>query len=273
MRVRADLPGLALDSHLELFAELLAMKGTYLADLAIVVQQGALLGSPLDPRDPDWDPFGAIVELHAQGHIEEATWLALLATHIGGHDDEGDDFWHALRLVYSGLGDARLSWSRVLADPVELVRWQERHDRQLEELRFGNHRKFESWKQLAPVLQSYVAGVKGRGGEQRLLFERPGLSATENFDRLMQELSFIYRFSRLGIYDLLCLLGNLRVYALKPGRLYLRGATGPLDGARRLFGEDADPDRLDAQGCDLASRLCVSIDAMEDALCNWQKHA
>lgn len=146
------------------------------------------------------------------------------------------------------------------------------HEPQLEALRFGNHRKFESWKQLSPVLQSYIAGVNGRGGQQRPLFERPALSATENFERLMQELSFIYRFSRLGIYDLLCLLGNLRVYTLEPGRLYLRGASGPLDGARRLFGEDADTDRLDTRGCDLASRLGVSIDATEDALCNWQKH-
>jgi hypothetical protein len=270
--MRDDLPGLARDSDLELFAELLAMKSAFLADLAVLVQHGALLGSPLDPNDPDWDPFGAIVEQHAQGNIEEATWLAFLVTHIGGHEEGADDFWHAVRAVYSGFGEVRLSWSRVLANSEELLHWQERHSRQLEALRFGNHRKFESWKQLAPVLQSYVAGVQGRGGEQRRLFERPALSPAENFDRLMHDLSFIYRFSRLGIYDLLCLLGNLRVYALKPGKLYLRGASGPLHGARLLFAEDADPDQLDARGCDLASRLSVSVDAMEDALCNWQKH-
>lgn len=271
--MRTDLPGLVLDSDLERFAWLLAVKGAYLADLAALVREGALFGSPVDPHDPDWEPLGAIVELHAQGDVEEATWLAFLATHVGGREDDQQDFWRAVRAVYAGLGDARLTWTRVIANPEELVRSQEQHDRQLAGLRFANHRKYESWKQLARVLQSYVAGIRGRGGSQRSLFERPSLSPTQNFDRLMEELSFIYRFSRLGIYDLLCLLGDLRVYALTPGRLYLRGATGPLNGAYRLFGEDADAYRLDERGCDLAARLGVPIDAMEDALCNWQKDA
>jgi len=269
---RPGLPGLTDDGEVERFAELLAEKSTSDAHLKALIHNGALLTSPTDPHHPDWEPYGAIVALHAQGEIEEATWLAFLATHIGPHDAQDGDYWHALRMVYLGLGDGTLSWARVVVDPDELLRWQERHEEQLARLRFGNHRKFESWKHFAEVLSSYVTGVLQRSdGTQRTLFASPTQSAADNFDRLMHELQFIYRFSRLGIYDLLCLLGSLGVYQLEPGQLYLRGASGPLEGARLLFGGNADPDELDRRGCALATKLGVSVGAMEDALCNWQK--
>ena len=62
------------------------------------------------------------------------------------------------------------------------------------------------------------------------------------------------------------------MYPLAPDRVYLRGASGPLHGARMLFGaRSEDPDRLDRRATDLANQLGVTVGAMEDALCNWQK--
>ena len=80
------------------------------------------------------------------------------------------------------------------------------------------------------------------------------------------------RFGRLAAYDFLTLLGTAGVLPIGPDRLYLDGATGPLEGARALFGDrGSDPASLDGRATRLAVALGVSLSAMEDALCNWQK--
>jgi hypothetical protein len=271
--MRSELPELADNDELRQIAELLAQEEADLADLRLMVRTGALLGAPTDPAHPNWEPYGAIAELHAQGNIEEATWLAFVSTHIGPREGDADGFWRAPRMVYSGFGDGVLSWARVSADPEFLIAWGARHADQLEHVQFGNHRKFQSPKHLPDVLKSYVAGVHHRAdGTQQALLERQNLAAAANFDRLMREMEFIYQFGRLGIYDLLSLLGNLGIYNLEAGRLYLRGATGPHTGARLLLGSSLNIDALDDRCCELATRLGVAIDAMESALCNWQKH-
>jgi Alpha-glutamyl/putrescinyl thymine pyrophosphorylase clade 3 len=91
------------------------------------------------------------------------------------------------------------------------------------------------------------------------------------FERLMGELKPLVSFGRTGSFDLLVLLGNLGVYALAPPRLYLAGATGPKDGARRILPGTRGLRELDDELSAAAHRLGVEIQAMEDALCNWQK--
>jgi hypothetical protein len=106
--------------------------------------------------------------LLARGNVEEATWLTFLSTVIGAQDD--DDPWHAVRVAYSGLGDGVLSWRSACAHPAGLDAWQQRHMHQLTALRFANHRKFESWKDFARTLRSYVSGVQRiAGGSQQVL--------------------------------------------------------------------------------------------------------
>jgi len=81
------------------------------------------------------------------------------------------------------------------------------------------------------------------------------------------------QFGRTGRFDLLCLLGNLRILRIAPGRCYLKGATGPRYGAilmvtgkkgQRLTQEIEDTINQ------LRAHLGVPVEAMEDALCNWQ---
>jgi Alpha-glutamyl/putrescinyl thymine pyrophosphorylase clade 3 len=88
------------------------------------------------------------------------------------------------------------------------------------------------------------------------------------------QLRTVISFGRTARYDFLTLLRNLGVYALEPDRIYMVGATGPLTGARRLFGVSArtrqEQEELDDRALALARAIGVDPQAMEDALCNWQ---
>lgn len=60
------------------------------------------------------------------------------------------------------------------------------------------------------------------------------------------------------------------IVVAEPGKCYLDGATGPLDGATVLRG-NRPIEQLERLAADFAKRLGVSPIAVEDALCNWQK--
>ena len=85
----------------------------------------------------------------------------------------------------------------------------------------------------------------------------------------------IARFGRLAKFDFLALLGRMDLAPVKPGSMYLRGATGPLRGARLLV--DGDPgsstsaDELETILQRLDKTLNVGMQVMEDSICNWQK--
>ncbi len=110
-------------------------------------------------------------------------------------------------------------------------------------LKFGNHRKYETHdpekhNSTAAVLESYVGWVTKEGqGSQAAIFAKAiaGRSPEDAFDLLYQAIR-VNRFGRTGKFDWLCLIANLGLYPIKPGRCYLSGASGPLAGARKLFG-------------------------------------
>lgn len=79
-------------------------------------------------------------------------------------------------------------------------------------------------------------------------------------------------FARTGGFDLLVLLGDLGVLELTPPRLYLAGATGPLEGARIVLPDIHDERELDQRLAQIATEFGISITVLEDTLCNWQKH-
>jgi len=218
-----------------------------------------------------WDPRSGIVAWDQLGDKEEATWLAFLSTIIGP-DDVGDP-WVSVRNLYSGFGSGQLYWNTVLANPMRVAELRAEHPMDFKTIKFGNHRQHEHQEQLELIISSYVRLVKRESaGSQKEMILGNGKSPRPSFHDLMQWLDRgIFRFGRLGCFDFLCLLGNLGVYDLTPDRLYLEGATGPLHGASLLFGT-ATPAELDRRSRDLAVELGVSIQVMEDTLCNWQKH-
>ena len=71
------------------------------------------------------------------------------------------------------------------------------------------------------------------------------------------------------------MLGKLGIAPIVPGSAYLGEATGPLVGARLLFEGTTDSNQdgrtLDRYLIELDECLGVGMQALEDALCNWQK--
>jgi Alpha-glutamyl/putrescinyl thymine pyrophosphorylase clade 3 len=225
---------------------------------------------PPFPHGVAWDPRRAIVQWDRSGNKEEAAWLAFITT-LFSAVDKGDP-WVSVRSFYSGFGEGPLTWAVVSAHPAKIDELRNTHSGDFKRLRFGNHRKHEHEVALGAVIASYVRLVKREsGGSQTEMFVGDGRSPRPVFSDLMHTLDRgVHRFGRLGCFDFLCVLGNLGVFDLSPDRLYLEGSTGPLRGARLMF-DEADPSHLDRRACLLAGELGVSIQVMEDALCNWQK--
>jgi hypothetical protein len=85
----------------------------------------------------------------------------------------------------------------------------------------------------------------------------------------------VTRFGRTARFDYLTMVDKLGLAPITPGSAYLQGSTGPVEGARLLFGGSRtavlSPTELDRWLGDLDARLHVGMQVLEDALCNWQK--
>lgn len=98
------------------------------------------------------------------------------------------------------------------------------------------------------------------------------------FKYLYDSIDAVASFGRTGRFDYLTMVGKLGLTAVEPGSTYMQGATGPLNGARLLFGGNPQA----AFGAATLDQWLVELDAeldlyfgmqvLEDALCNWQKN-
>lgn len=237
-------------------------------------------------RDPDranpnsdmFDPERAAI-LHARaGRIDEAVWLVFLATHFGKHPRWG---WQRVRDVYSGLGDGIWTWDRVSRSPAQFRAWLIARRSEIGGA-FGNHRKYESLngngsKGTGAVVESYLHWVgphRSQAHRFAELVQAGGNHPHAIFDHFYNEM-VVARFGRLGKFDFLSMLGRLNLAPIVPGSAYLHGATGPLRGARLLFGGDPEARLgeavLEEWLQELDSVLQVGMQVVEDSLCNWQK--
>jgi hypothetical protein len=144
---------------------------------------------------------------------------------------------------------------------------------------FGNHRKRESLNDAftGKTIESYVKWVGPDRSHAKLVGElvRTGGNHPHSiFDHFYNSMR-VHRFGRLGKFDFLSLVGRLGLAPIKPGAAYLQGASGPLDGARLLFGGATNAAlseaTLETYLQDLDAMLDVGMQVMEDSLCNWQK--
>ena len=217
-----------------------------------------------------------IAEVQKSDDLDEALWRAFLASHFGRPSADrrkSQEVESAARLL-CGFGTTPVwTWNRVSQNPAAFFEWLIQHQNQLATLRFGNHRKFESKKanKLFEVIAGFVDWVRGLGNNPQEAFATEGCDTSEEqFDRLFYRLTAIPRFGRLGAFDMLCLLGDMGILPVKAGSCYLKGASGPLNGARRLWGNRSVAD-LTRLADEAARALGVPIEVFEDALCNWQK--
>lgn len=233
-----------------------------------------------NPRDARFHPYQAIVERLSEGDKEEAIWLSFLVTACGMLDH--GDAWCSVRSLYGAFGDGEpWTWVRIRTNPALFRAWLLQHRAEVRGLEFGNHRKFETRDpmkagNIGDIVESYVAWVEGEGrGSQAAIFEEAVRSAAPgpSFEMLYRRIE-VKRFGRTAKFDWLCLLGNLGIFPIAPAKCYLRGSSGPLTGALRLFGGGEGRrsiEELEREATELARAVGVPIEAIEDTLCNWQK--
>lgn len=213
-----------------------------------------------------------IVAAQDDGDADEALWRGFLGAHFGEPLAEPGVARSAGKLL-CGFGTLpEWIWTRIWEDPVAFLKWLLEHRPELEALEFGNHRKFEAKKPdlLYEVIVSFVRWIRRNGGAPSAAFSTAGELPEVRFDLLFHQLGALKRFGRLGRFDLLCLYADLRLLPIRPGSCYLVGASGPLEGARRLWGQRPAPE-LGRLADAAAAHLGIPFPVFEDALCNWQK--
>ena len=240
----------------------------------------------IDPASDMFDPLRAAVLRNRRGENDEAWWLVFLGTHFGKHNVDG---WRLARDVYGRLGQGgRWDWSSISSNPSPFHVWLGSNEAALKggdgvSRRFSNHRKFESLKAssangTAHTFASYVAWVappRTHADVVRELHRTVGQSPQKVFAALYESMNAVQRFGRLGKFDFLAMLGKLGIAPISPGSAFLNGATGPLAGARLLFGGACNASlsarELEARLVEFGQGTGLGPQVLEDAICNWQK--
>jgi len=244
-----------------------------------ILRRGRFHGSA-DPLHCTFHPLCCVVDNFQRGSLDEALWVAFLCVHLGW--DGTSKTRETTQRFYSRFGQGLWDWQTVARAPTSVRDWMRGNPRRLRELRFGNHRKYESHKPdgeigTPAVIESFVrwAAEHGNGSPYEAFrsFVEQAEGPEEAFDHLFSALR-IRRFGRTAKFDFLCLLGNLGILRVAPGHPYLRGATGPRAGAL-LLKTGVKEGKLTADIVDsvreLQAVLGVPAECLEDALCNWQK--
>jgi hypothetical protein len=236
----------------------------------------------LDPKNVHmFDPLRAAIQNIRDGNDDEAFWLIFLFVHCGKNFTKG---YGLLRMVYGAFNDQFVwTWEKFSADPKLFSKWLHQHMdeliKQRKNFRFGNHRKYESLKHLDATLDSYAKWVGPSRSHRKLLAEakaKAGTDPKELFDYLYYSMDTVYRFGRTAKFDFLTMIGKIGLENIEPPSAYIIHGTGPVRGARLLFGGAVDDKslskkKLDELCIELEKTLSVGMQVIEDSLCNWQK--
>ena len=261
------------------------LESIHRVEYVLTIRQRPISPRRADPNDDLFDPLKAALLHAAQGNLDEAFWLTFLATHFGRHKDDG---WRLARDIYGEYGHGTWSWTRIIANPNDFRVWLAANENALKTdgipRRFGNHRKYETLRTdsnrgTASVIESYVHWIGPNVGHANLIADAQqtvGANPHEVFDYLYRSMgAAVMSFGRTGRFDYLTMLGKLGLAPIEPGSPYLDGATGPLAGARLLFGGARNSPitvaNAEAATIELGTYLQAGMQVMEDSLCNWQK--
>lgn len=241
----------------------------------------------MDPSSHMFDPLKAAVLHGRRGDVDEAWWLVFLGTHFGKHARDG---WRLVRDVYGKLGQGgRWDWAAMSSDATSFPPWFEANEGVLRgsdgvRRRFSNHRRYESLKagstaSTSRIFTSYVAWIappRRHIDVLREIHKRVGQDPKEGFAALYKAMDPVHRFGRLGRFDFLAMLGKLGIAPIEPGSTFLAGATGPLAGARLLFGGTRkavlSSRELEQKLGHFGAEVGLGSQVLEDAICNWQKN-
>ena len=272
-------PGMAADSSRETFVAQVIDSHRRLRIIEAIAARPPSLRRT-NPSEALFHPWHAAAARAALGERDEAFWLLFLGIHFGRHRHGR---WRYASAVYGRLGQGGLwDWRAVSPDPSAFRDWLDTNIEVLRQLAsgFGNHRKYESLDARSvsgtgQVVATYVNWVSAAGNHDAL-FDSARTSPYDTpesmFGRLYRSMNAVARFGRTARFDYLSTAGRLGLLDIRPGSPFLTNATGPLKGARLMFGSSERPADLDQRVVRLAQALGIGMDTMEDALCNWQKN-
>ncbi|MDO8261705.1 MAG: hypothetical protein Q7T21_00615 [Gallionella sp.] len=239
-----------------------------------------------EPSSELFDPERAAVLNHRNGNSDEAFWLVFLSIHFGKNLRTK---WRFVRDIYGKLGDGTFwDWKQTSANPALFRQWLSANLTTLNggdgvKRSFGNHRKYQSLHPYSATgtgaaIESYVNWVNQFGSHDLLLQDaatKTDGSPRAMFHYLYRSMDAVTSFGRTAKFDYLTMVGKLGLAPIEPGSAYMDKATGPLTGAKLLFTGNPKANlscsELDARLVQLEGYLVVGMQAMEDALCNWQK--
>jgi hypothetical protein len=238
--------------------------------------------SRLDPHHPLFDPLRGASFRNKRGQVDEAVWLAFIATHFGKHKTDG---WKLAANVMGSFGSGQIWTAKAYGrKPKDFLAMLINQRDVLADMRqsgrYSNHRQYQSKapERIAGTFRSFYKWQFSEGGFQQLMrkvHKAHGQNPVEAFDVLYRALDMVSGFGRLGKFDFLTMLEKLQIAPIAPGSTYLVGATGPLAGAKLLFFGDrefaASARELQPRLDQLDDYLRVGKQVIEDSLCNWQK--
>ena len=276
-----ELPGIRADASRQAFIEQI-IESLRRIEYVSVIRNRPISSRRADPNDLLFDPLKAAIFFLEREELDEAFWMVFIFVHFGKHLKHG---WRYARRVYGKLGAPdRWDWIATSSDPNAFSSWLGDN---IESIKgsapggFGNHRKYVSLKShtkngtgTGQAFETYVKWVDPSRGHQELMdqaIRQASGDPGKAFDILYRSMDDVASFGRLGKLDYLAMIGKLGLAPIEPGRPYLENSSGPLEGARELFGKDLKAADLDELAAELAIHLDIGMQAMEDALCNWQK--
>jgi len=280
---RYPLPGIARPQRRDALLEQI-FESLHRIEYVQRIRERPISGNRANSSSDLFDPLKAAVLFQIHGDLDEAFWLVFFFVHFGKNARTG---WRLARDVYGALGSSPWNWPRASRDPHALRDWLASNQLTLQgrdgvERHFGNHRKYQSLDAGTPTgtgaaFETYIDWVGPTHSHQTRV--RNALEETEGdprraFDWLYQSMDSVSSFGRTARFDYLTMVGKLGLAQIEPGSTYMQGATGPVSGARLLFGDNQKEltrPELDSRLIELGRAAGLGMQVLEDSLCNWQK--
>jgi hypothetical protein len=277
------LPGIENRAHQDALVQQI-LESIHRVEYVARIRQRPISPNRADATSDAFDPLKAAILHYDAGNIDEAFWLVFIFVHFGKSARTG---WRLARDVYGSLGGSPWTWARISGNSGAFRNWLASNQLTLQgrdgiSRQFGAHRQYLSIDATtsAGTGAAFVTYVEWVGPtrshctriEQAL--NDTGGDARKAFNVLYRSLASVKSFGRLARFDYLTMLGKLQFAAIEPGSTYMSGATGPVRGARLLFGSQAarlSTGEIDSRLIKLADVANVGMQVLEDSLCNWQK--
>ena len=226
--------------------------------------------------DPRREILHWIEAARDSGDRREAVWRSFIAAVFGrlsSRVKDGSAAGAADFLCAFGYSPV-WTWERVNSDQAKALReWMDKTP-QAALFPHGDHRPREPLTpdRILAAVRSFIDFARKVNGPENVIKAAAPSSPEHHFALLFDKFRKLHSFKRLGSWDLIDLLLQVKlVLNAEPEHCYLEGSTGPLRGARMIWGSKPSPSELNRASRDLARALRVSCFVLEDALCNFQK--